>query len=57
MQHNRTTTPSLVMFTYKTMAKILGAIASTMTVVEAAGKAWWKYYQVRILAGNLSHNQ
>jgi len=33
------------------MAEVLGAVASTMAVVEVAGKVWstgWKYYQVRI---------
>ena len=47
-QHNTTT---LVIFTYKTMAEVLGAVASAVAVVEAAGKVWstgWKYYQVRI---------
>jgi len=46
-----TTTPPLVRFTYKTMAEVLGAVASAVAVVEAAGKVWstgWKYYQVRI---------
>jgi len=43
----------MVIFTYKTMAEILGAVASAMAVVEAAGKVWstgWKYYQVGIPA-------
>jgi len=34
------------------MAEVLGAVASAVAVVEAAGKVWstgWKYYQVRIL--------
>jgi len=47
-QHNTTT---LVIFTYKTMAEVLGAVASAVAVIEAAGKVWstgWKYYQVRI---------
>jgi len=47
-----TTTPSLtVIFTYKTMAEVLGAVSSAMAVIEAAGKVWstgWKYYQVKI---------
>jgi len=33
------------------MAEVLGAVASAVAVVEAAGKVWstgWKYYQVRI---------
>jgi len=33
------------------MTAVLGAVASAVTVVEAAGKVWsisWKYYQVRI---------
>jgi len=33
------------------MSEVLAAVASAMTVVEAAGKVWsagWKYYQVRI---------
>jgi len=32
------------------MAEVLGAVASAVAVVEAAGKVWstgWKYYQVR----------
>jgi len=50
IQHSTTTTPSLLIFTYKTMAEVLGAVASAVAVVEAAGKVWstgWKYYQVR----------
>ena len=41
------------------MAGVLGAVASAVTVIEAAGKVWstgWKYYQVRIPPGNLCHN-
>jgi len=33
------------------MAEVLGAVASAVAVVEAAGKVWstsWKYYEVRI---------
>jgi len=33
------------------MAQVLGAVASAVAVVQAAGKVWstgWKYYQVRI---------
>jgi len=40
------------------MAEVLGAVASAVAVVEAAGKVWstgWKYYQVRIHQRNLSH--
>jgi len=40
-----------VIFTDKTMAEILGVVASAVAVVEVAGKVWstgWKYYQVRI---------
>ena len=40
-----------MILTYKTMAEVLGAVASAVAVVEAAGKVWstgWKYYQVRI---------
>jgi len=58
--HNTTTTPPLVIFEYKIMAEVLGAVGSAVTVVEAAGKVWstgWKYYQVRIPASNLSHKQ
>ena len=58
-QQNTTTTPPLLVFTYKTMAEVLGAVASAVAVVEAAGKVWstgWKYYQVRISQKNLSHN-
>ena len=50
-QHNTATTPPLVIFTYKTMAEVLGAVASAVAVVQAAGKVWstgWKYYEVRI---------
>jgi len=42
------------------MAEVLGAVASAVAVVEAAGKVWstsWKYYQVRISPRNLSRNQ
>ena len=48
IQYNTTT---LVISKYKTMAEVLGAVASAVAVVEAAGKVWstgWKYYQVRI---------
>jgi len=53
IQHNATqhNTTTLVIFTYQIMAEVLGAVASAVTVVEAAGKVWstgWKYYQVRI---------
>jgi len=44
---------NIVIFTYKTMAEVLGAVASAVAVVEAAGKVWstgWKYYKVRIPA-------
>jgi len=44
---------SIVIFIYKTMTEVLGAVASAVAVVEAAGKVWstsWKYYQVRIPA-------
>jgi len=50
-QHNDNTIPSDIYSTYKTMAEVLGAVASAVAVVEAAGKVWstgWKYYQVRI---------
>ena len=50
-RHNDNTIPLIVIFTYKTMAEVLGAVASAMAVVEVAGKVWstgWKYYQVRI---------
>jgi len=60
IQHNTKTTPFLVIFTYKTMAEVLGAVASAMAVVQVAGKVWstgWKYYEVRIPPSNLSHNQ
>jgi len=61
-QHNTTqyNTTTLVIFPYKTMAEVLGAVASAVAVVEAAGKVWstgWKYYQVRIPQRDLSHNQ
>jgi len=57
-QHNDThntiqRNDNVVIFTYKTMAEVLGAVASAVTVVEAAGKVWstgWKYYKVRIPA-------
>ena len=48
IQYNTTT---LVIFTYKTMAEVLGAVTSAVAVVQAAGKVWstvYKYYQVRI---------
>jgi len=51
-QHNDDTVPLIVIFTYKkTMAEVLGAVASAMAVVEVAGKVWstiYKYYQVGI---------
>jgi len=49
-QHNDNNIPLIVIPTYKTMAEVLGAVASAVAVVEAAGKVWstsWKYYQVR----------
>jgi len=53
--------PLTVIFTYKTMAEVLGAVASAVAIVEVAGKVWstgWKYYQVRRTPPrNLSHNQ
>jgi len=56
MQHNTTQhhdniIPLTVIFANKTMAEVLGAVASAMAVVGAAGKVWstgWTYYQVRI---------
>ena len=59
-QHNDNTVPLIVIFTYKTMTEVLGAVASAMTVVEVAGKVWstiYKYYQVESPPTNLSHNQ
>jgi len=49
-RHDTTATLSLiVIFTNKIMAEVLGAVASAMAVVQAAGKVWstgWKYYRV-----------
>jgi len=59
-QHNDNNIPLIVIITNKTMAEVLGAVASAVAVVEAAGKVWstsWKYYQVRIPPRNLSRNQ
>jgi len=59
-QHNDNNISLIVIPTDKTMAEVLGAVASAMTVVEAAGKVWstsWKYYQVKIPPRNLSRNQ
>jgi len=50
-QHNDNTIHLIAIFTDKTMAEVLGAVASAMTVVQVAGKVWstvYKYYQVRI---------
>jgi len=49
-QRHTTNDNNIPIPTYKTMAEVLGAVASAMTVVAVAGQVWstgWKYYQVR----------